>query len=500
LIPPKFRSRIVVIGAGLGGLAAAIRLRLAGCEVHVIERNDQVGGKMGDLEWNGYRWDTGPSLLTMPHVLADLWGRAGAKLEEDLELTRLPATCRYRWEDGTLADEDEAFWARPDVAAFLRHGRGLYEISAETFLHRPLDEWTRQLAPGKLHLLRHLPKIIDPRPLAALTARFFPDSPHLQQLFNRFATYNGSSPYLTPAAFAIIPYVQARFGGWYVAGGLHRIAEGLARLARGLGVTIETGVQADRLQRNGDGWTVFTRERDRDGGPARPLRGDGVVCNQDALEATRRLLDPGFRPAHPLSSSGFVVYAAVARQTPELAHHNLFFSGDYRREFEEIFGRGEPAGEPTVYVAVSAKSDPTRAPDGCENWFVLVNAPAAKPKFDWAARAPEYAARILGRLERFGVPDPLPFVRRLQTFTPEDFAARDLAAGGALYGYASHGPRAAFLRPPMVARLPRLVFCGGATHPGGGVPLVLLSGQMAAAKLLQQMGGKKIELPPAARA
>jgi phytoene desaturase len=491
----KFKSRVIVIGGGLGGLAAAIRLAVAGCQVTVFERGERVGGKMGTLEWEGFQWDTGPSLLTMPHVLADLWAAAGAKLEEDLELLPLPQTCRYRWQDGTVVDEDEEFWQLPEVAAFLRHARGLYDISANTFLHHPLGEWKRQLTLRNLPLLRHLPKLADPRAMARTSAGFFPKSPHLQQLFNRFATYNGSSPYKAPSAFHIIPYVQARFGGWYAKGGMVAIARAMEKLALSKGVRVECGQEVARLQENAGRWTVFHRASE--GGPVRPSHCEGVVCNMDTLAATKRFLDPGFTPKAELSMSGFVIHAAIGRGYPELAHHNILFSGDYEREFREIFHEASPASEPTIYISISGKSEAGRAPEGCENWFVLVNAPAAKPGFEWIHFAPKYADRILGMMTRFGLEDPRPHVRWMKTVTPEDFEMNHLAMGGALYGYASHSATSAFKRPAMAGAAPRLVFTGGSTHPGGGIPLVVLSGQMAARELLMQFGRPPIDLADA---
>lgn len=489
---PRFRKRVLVIGGGLGGLAAAVRCAHAGCEVTVIDRQEEPGGKMCEYQWQGYRWDMGPSLLTMPHVLRELWEQCGARLENDVELIPLDNTCRYHWSDGTVVEENADFWARPEVAAFLRHSHALYDLGANVFLHHPLSEWSRHLKLSTLGKLGHLPKMLDPRSLAATTERFFPDSPHLRQLFNRFATYNGSSPWLTPSAFHIIAGVQQRFGGWYARGGMVAIARALTTLARRKGVRFETGMEALRIQRNGPGWTVFIRPPE--GGAVRPLNGDGIICNQDALAATQRFLDPGFTPKRTLSSSGFVIAAALDTTFPDLDHHNIFFSDDYPAEFRAIFEEGESPRDPTIYICNSSHTDPGRAPAGGSNWFVLVNTPALKPGADWERFASSYADTILSKLTRFGLPDPRPHILHRKLFTPADFAIRDLSHGGALYGYASHGSLASFLRPSMVSPQHGFVFAGGSTHPGGGVPLVLLSGQMAARLLMHQLEGPEIPL------
>ena len=486
------KRRVAVIGAGVGGLTCAALLAKAGLAVTVFEKNERVGGKLNWLEADGFSWDTGPSLLTMPYVFERLWERLGRRLEDDLELVLLPVTCRYRWTDGTVIDEDGAFWERPDVARFLRYARGLYELSADAFLHHPLDEWWRQLRWRNLSKLRHLPKIASFRTMDAVVRRFFKHDPHLVQLFDRFATYNGSSPYSTPAAFNIISYVEAKFGGWYVKGGLYGIARALEKICLDLGVQILTGCEVQALGGIAGFHLQTVAERT---GPF-----DTVVCNQDVLTAYPRLLSEHpqagqFRKTHldrlTPSSSAFVLYLGVAKTYPELSHHNIFFSGDYPREFQQLFAERQPLDEPTIYVAVHSKNDPTRAPAGCENWFVLVNAPAltASKGVEWPTVAQEYGDRIIARLEsRFGFTGLGDAIRVRRHFTPADFETRYLANAGSLYGFASHGVRAAFQRPKLQpAGLKDFYFVGGSTHPGGGLPLVCLSGQTVADKILRRL-------------
>ncbi len=495
LMRPAFRSRILVIGAGLAGLAAAIRLRQSGCEVTLVERNDAPGGKLRALEWEGFRWDTGPSQFTLPQVLGNLWESVGRKLKDDLAPQRLPVTCRYWWRDGTRIDEDAGFWQQPGVDAVVRHGRGVCQAGAGALLHRPIEEWRDHLAWRRPACLPHLVKLADPRPLSSAAARFFPRSPHLQQWLGWFAGRAGASPYHAPSSMTMLPFPRAEFGGWYVAGGMQAVAAALVRLARQLGVVVETRLEAVRFEANNDAWTVFLRSRE--GGPSSPRRCDGIVCTMDALAATRRFLDPGFQPQRPLSASGFVIQAAIGRDYPELAHDNVFFSQDFHAEFADLFGRLVPPDNPTLQVTVSSKTDPSLAPAGCGNWLVFVNAPPLQPKFDWTFRAQRYADRILGQLAEFGLEDPRPHVRWMKTTTPADFAARYLSPGGALHGYATHGLRAPLQRPAIESPLPGLVFAGAATHPGPGIPQALLSGQLAARALLRQRGGPDLELAAA---
>jgi phytoene desaturase len=474
---PLTRPRsVAVIGGGLAGLASAARLAHGGAAVTVFERNPRAGGKVASKTEAGFRWDLGPSLLTMPHILNELWAECGDPAGPPLELVRLESACRYRWTDGTVIDEDAAFWSRPDAARLLAHARGIYEISEETFLMEAPDRLWRQFRPRTFARLRHLPKLAWPQTIAADVARRFRD-PHVAQIFLRFATYNGSSPYRTPAAFQIIPFVEAEFGAWYIRGGMEQLPAAIETLARSRGASIECGVTVDAVARDCGGFRL-SADRDDLG------RFDAVVCNRDAVAAGADLLPEGYRrkphPRRDPSTSGFVMLLGVRGITGSLGHHNILFSDDYPREFADLFDRRIPPGQPTVYIAISARTDPDRAPAGDENWFVLVNAPADHPGFDWAREGEAYAERVLDRIEAFGLRGLRDRIACRSLFTPADFERRDLSWRGALYGYASHGPLSAFHRPPVaVPGLPGFTFAGGATHPGGGIPLVLRSARIA---------------------
>jgi phytoene desaturase len=469
--------KTLVIGAGLGGLAAAIRLARAGHAVEVWEKNGEPGGKLKDLRVDHFSWGMGPSLLTMPHVLRELFAAAGERMEDHLQLIRLESACRYFWTDGTVIDENASFWSQPEVVKFLEYARGIYELSGEAYLNRPPGDFWRAFSLGNLGKLRHLGKVATTRTLAAEVERRISD-PHLRQIFLRFATYNGSSPYLTPATFNIIPYVEAEFGAWYVRGGMAKIAEALAALAQRNGVTF-------RFNTTATGWNG-TEATARDSSRS---RADFLVCNADVLSAQTGFLsglfsaqvrEKALRP--PLSNSGFILFLGVRGCDPRLAHHNIFFSDDYPREFAEIHGEKISPHEPTIYISVSSRTDPDHAPEGHDNYFILVNAPARDPRQEWTkAEAQGYRDLVLKRLERFGFDDLSSRIAAERIFTPGDFATRDLAHHGSLYGWASHSVRASLFRPPLRAPGTRNVFfAGGTTHPGGGIPLVLLSGKMVA--------------------
>ena len=299
--------------------------------------------------------------------------------------------------------------------------------------------------------------------------------PHLRQIFLRFATYNGSSPYRTPATFNIIPYVEAKFGAWYVRGGLTRIAEKLAELAEKLGVKFRYSTTAAAWY--GDHAVAEDGTR---------CRASYLICNADVLGAMTGFLSPRckgsvrekiLQPA--LSSSGFILFLGVRGRDARLAQHNIFFSNDYPREFGQIHNQKISPTEPTIYISISARSDSDHAPPDHDNYFVMVNVPARSAP--WSEEEIQaYQDLILRRLDVFGFHLPERIVSEW-AFTPTDFATRDLAFQGSLYGWASHSVRTSLFRPPLRAPGKRNVFfVGGTTHPGGGIPLVLLSGKMVA--------------------
>jgi len=457
-----------VVGAGIGGLSAAIHLARAGRRVQVFEKQSSCGGKaaehVAETAVGRFRWDVGPSLLTMPHILQETLAAAGMDMEKCCPLLPVSPACRYFWQDGHVLDEDEAFWSRPDVQKYLRHAQGIHDLSADVFLRRRPQQWWRAFFDvNVLQQARHFSKVATLKSLHDLNRRYFKDA-RLVQLFDRFATYNGSSPYHTPATFAIIPYIEHTFGAWIPQDGIRAVPAALERAARSLGVEF-----------------FFNTEM-------RDLIGDrdvATVCNADVLSAESWLPESANRVrrlrSRPLSCSGFVMLLAVRGRRAQMSHHNVFFSRDYGREFAQIFDEQVPPQEPTVYVSISSRHLPGDAPEGCENWFVLVNVPA-NPKVDFSG----YGDIVLNQLTRFGVQISNNDILYRHEFGPKEIAERDNAWQGSLYGWASHSPLTALLRPPL--RHPHhrnLFFCGGSTHPGGGIPLVLLSGRMAAEAVME---------------
>ena len=477
--------RAVVVGGGLGGLATAVRLAARGWRVEVCEQGPRFGGKMNVWEREGFRFDTGPSLITMPWVFEELFAAAGASLSDHVTLAPVHPLADYVFADGTRFTYTTQLpeWLSTvgqleprDVDGFLRFmrlGARLFGLSRETFLRRP------PTAPPDLRSLRALKGLPLRRAWgnyhSTVAAHF--RSPLLRQLYDRYPTYVGSSPYSSPATLAVIPYIEYACGGWHVSGGLYRIVEGLVSVARALGVGLHTGARVLGIERAG------RRVRGVRLADGTRLEADVVVMNGDAA-TTQALLGEGGADGPPQASrslSGFVMLLGLGRRLEGLAHHTVCFSADYPREFAQLFGGRRFPDDPTVYVSAPSRTDPRLAPEGGETLFVMANAPAVDEAAWDDRRTEEARARVFERLSKSGFPDVSSDTVVSDVWTPGRLARDYLCPGGAIYGTHSHGWRSAFLRPPN--RHPRvggLYQVGGSSHPGGGTPTVLLSAQITA--------------------
>ncbi|MDQ3705467.1 MAG: phytoene desaturase family protein [Chloroflexota bacterium] len=487
-------SHVAVVGAGLGGIGAAVRLAAQGHRVTLVEKNATSGGKLNMVEAEGFRFDTGPSLVTLPGVLSETFHAAGRRMEDYLTLEPLEPICRYRYPDGSSLDisshlprlvAEVGGFAPGDVTGlfrFLAYARRMFERAGPVFLLRERPRLLDLISRRGLDALRIDAHISMDRAVR----RFFKD-PRMVQLFDRYATYNGSSPYKAPATLAMIPYLEIAGGGYYVKGGLYRIVESLMEVAGDLGVRFMPECEVEQVNvepTKGFAGAKATGVRLKDGSD---LRADSVIVNADPMYAYPALVPEMFRDEQLMkrmerlepSCSGFVLLLGVRGDYPELAHHNIFFSRDYRSEFDYIFDRREPAPDPTIYVACTSKSDPTQAPPGHSNLFVLVNAPALSSDIYWPARRDLYRDHILTRLESCGLRGLRERIVYQETITPLDFQEKYHAWQGSLYGLSSNSRSTAFQRPPNRAPgVPNLFFVGGSVHPGGGIPLVLLSARL----------------------
>jgi phytoene desaturase len=483
---------VAIVGAGIGGLAAAIRLAAAGRRVAIYEQNPAPGGKMSELRQDGFRWDTGPSVITMRHVFTDLFAAAGRRLEDYLTLLPVDPLTRYFYRDGTVLDAtgDLGRMAAQiesldphDVEGyldFLEYAARLHRITGPVFIYNQPPTLRNFLAVPPADMVK-----VDPWLTMDGAIRRRVRSPHLRQLLGRFATYVGASPYKAPATLSVIAHVELTGGVWYPRGGIYAIADALYRLAVELGVKVHLNTGVARIMA-ADGRVTGLQLVD-----GRQIPTTTVLANVDVTTVYTHLLDANLAPqrvrtlqATGTSCSGFVLLLGVEGLHPQLAHHNIFFNADYQQEFVDIFTRGRPPSDPTVYVAVTSKTDSSHAPEGCENWFVLVNAPALGPQFDWAADAATYRELVFATLAKSGL-DLRGKVRSEALLTPHDIERLTGAWRGALYGISSNEALNAFRRPHnRCSDLAGLYFAGGTTHPGGGVPMVALSGKVAADMIL----------------
>ena len=490
------RDRVVVVGAGLGGLAAAIDLARSGREVTVLERAAQPGGKMRTVDVGGFAVDAGPTVFTMRWVFDGLFEDAGTRLADELEIEAATVLARHAWRaGGTLdlfADVDASATAIGEFAGareadgfrrFIARARDVYDTLEDSFIAQ--ENPGSSMALVKRLGVRGIPALARTRPDATLwraLGGYFHDR-RLRQLFGRYATYVGSSPLSAPATLMLIAHVE-QSGVWRVAGGMHATARALARVATRLGATIE-----------------FERDvaaiRTRHGRIAAVELGDGtryeaetVVFNGDASALGAGLLGGEVAKAAPdvprmqRSLSAITWCLAAHTRGFALSHHNVFFAEDYPEEFRRIFERRDIVDAPTVYLCAQARSPrdvATTAPE-VEPLLMLVNAPADGDAEPIAAAAMD---EVRGRAERLLAECGLELTAEDQIVTgPPQFHERFPGTGGALYGRANHGPFASFERPGPATDIPGLYLAGGSAHPGAGVPMATLSGRLAAARIV----------------
>lgn len=483
----KRSKKIAVIGAGLGGLASAAMLASRGHHVDLFEKNTYPGGKIQEFSQEGYRFDAGPGLLTLPFVLEQVFKKCGEKASDYLEWMPVEPLCRYQFSDGTLfynyldqnKNRDELMRIAPeDIEAwkeFMDYTTRLYRHTSEAFIFNPLYHF-RDLN------LRNIPalfKIDAFRTVSSRVDRYF-SSPRLRQLFKRFTTYNGSSPYLAPATLNVIPYVELRLGGFYIKGGMYELIRALIKLCGRCGVHFHAGVNINQILLNPLKRKCVSGIK-ADG---KNYGYDAVISNSDATETFLKLL-----PEESLSSfrkskisriepscSGFVLMLGVQRDYEQLEHHNIFFSSQYKREFQSIFEEKELPEDPTIYLTNTSHTQPDDAPPGCSNFFILVNAPYTEEQQPWNEWRETYSEHLIQTLEKRGLEGLGDAVVVQKVITPSDFEEQFRSNRGSIYGTSSNNRSAAFVRPRNQSPwFQNLYLCGGSTHPGGGIPLVLQS-------------------------
>lgn len=508
--------RVVVVGAGLAGLAAGAELASNGFRVTIVDQNDHLGGKMNLLEEDGYRFDMGPTIITLPQVLRGILERAGRDPRDYIDLIDLDPQWRCFFEDGTVIDLrkdvgtmvsrlDEQFpGAAPGTgyARFVEWSRRMYRLSERVFFFNDLGGITDMMKspPKDAGLLGDVMQMRMHATVADTIHKFIKE-PHVAQMCEHFLQYVGSSPFLSPAILGLICSAQVDNGCWYAMspdgtdGGTRMVARSLARLLEESGFEFVGGRRVLRITHDGGRATGVELD---DGSR---IEADVVISNCDVQRTHRDLLGdvPAARTRqeslarkYEPACSGVVLYLGLDRQYEHLAHHNFLFSSDSRNEFADIYKRGVPAEDPTLYLAVPSRTDPTQAPAGCEAFYVLVHTAYRRPGQVWEGPGgllERYRPVIIDKLKRHGMGDIEEHIRVDRWLTPDGIDRMYNAEGGAIYGLASHGKLAGGFKPKNRSNvLKDLYLAGGSANPGPGVPMVLMSGVTAARAVMDDLG------------
>jgi len=498
------KQHVGVIGSGLAGLAAACTLAARGHRVEVFEKNAWLGGKAAQLCEKGFRFDMGPTILIQPSVLRKIFDEAGKRMEEYVPMVRLDPQWRCFFEDGSqldlkddareMAAQLDAVWPKMGAGylKFLETSEQLHSISDRFFFWRSIGSMRDTMDVGgafDLKVLRDVMRMRLGKTVAGTIREFIPDA-NTAQMLDHFVQYVGSSPDASPAILCAIGHMQMEEGIWYPVGGTRAVPLGLVKLAKELGVVFHT--ETDVVK-------ILTDEPEFGQRAAKRVNGlvttrgavhtfDAVVSNADAVRTHRELLGgavarhfDGKRSYEP-ACSGVVLYLGLNKRYEHLAHHDFVFSRDAHEEFHHIYDLGEPAPDPTCYLAATAASDPTSAPEGGEALYVLVHTPYLRPHHDWTKMFPAYRQVILDKLKRTaGMEDIEERIVFESALTPQDIHERYRVLNGAIYGISSHGVfQGAFKPANQIKELKGLYLAGGAAHPGPGMPMVMMSGWIAA--------------------
>ena len=479
-------KKVIVIGSGIAGLAVSIRLALKGYNVQVFEQNSYPGGKLSSFSIKDYRFDAGPSLFTMPHLVTELFKLAGEDVKNYFEFSKKEIACNYFWQDGTsftaygerkkFLKEVEKIFGEPqyNVDKYLKKAKKKYDLTSSLFLEQSLHKVKTFISLDTLKALFQLKTFELQKSLHQANTQSF-SSPHLIQLFDRYATYNGSDPYQTSGIMTLIQHLESAYGTFVPKKGMVSITESLYGLAKRLGVkfSFETVVKEIKVELG-----VISGIKTKSGS----FSSDYVISNMDVFHTYKKLLPNEILPINRLkqerSSSAVIFYWGIKKSFPDLDLHNIFFSKNYKKEFQAIFKDKTVSEDPTIYINITSKEVVGDAPKGCENWFIMINTPADHGQ-DWTQIVNRLRSHIITNISKRLNVNLKNLIVCEEVLTPPDIESKTQSYMGALYGASSNDTMAAFLRHPNFSnRIKNLYFCGGSVHPGGGIPLCLLSAKI----------------------
>ena len=491
--------RVTVIGAGLGGISAAISLKAAGYDVEVFEKNSQIGGKLNVMEKDGFTFDLGPSIFTLPQFFQDLFERAGKKMDDYVQLDAVtphwrnlfenkPTIDLYQEEDlmrrelDKLPGDPEAHWR--EFKAFLTYGREQYDIVNDGYFDKGLDNLWEFISYYKLKLLGGK---IDYKNTMSESIHQRLSDPQLRMIFEYFIKYVGSSAMDSPGYMNLMPMIQFDYGLWYVRGGMYNLAKGLGKLMEEMGIPIHLNADVEAIEKSGKRVTGI---RMTDG---TVHASDIIVSNMEVIPAYKKLLNEPISFTRKLEKfapacSGIVLHIGTDKIFPQLAHHNFFYSEDQHKHFDTVFHKKQLPQDPTLYVVAPTRTDPSKAPEGCDNIKILPHIPPLEEGSDITHE--DYVAlkdRCIDKMERCGLKGLRESIVVEDLLTPVDIERMYRSNRGSIYGVVTDWKlNYGFKAPKTSSRYKNLYFTGGSTNPGGGMPMVILSGQQCADRIIKR--------------
>ncbi|MFQ3296664.1 MAG: phytoene desaturase [Polaribacter sp.] len=479
-------KKAVIVGAGIAGIASAIRLQNKGYAVQVLEKNAYPGGKLTQLKGKGFRFDAGPSLFTMPNLVTELFEISGKKPSDYFNYDQLDILCNYFFEDGTIisANSDINTFANEisqkttdsaeSIKKHLKKSKFIFSATEEQFLNKSLHKISSFLSFATLRSIFKLPFLQIFSSMHQINEKAFKDSKTIR-LFNRYATYNGSNPYKAPGILNIIPHLEFGLGAYLPKGGMHEITNSLVKLAEEIGVKFHFNIEVTAIKTDQNlAKSVQTNSNS--------YEADIVICNADIHTVYEKLI-PSVKKlkkvdAQERSSSALIFYWGIAKEFPALDVHNILFTEDYKEEFKHLFDSKTIYEDPTVYINVTSKQIKEDAPKGKENWFVMINVPSIYGQ-DWDTLVAKARQSILDKISKIMGEEIEQFIEFEEQLTPQLIQDKTNSYKGSLYGTSSNNRFSAFFRHKnFSSEYKNLFFCGGSVHPGGGIPLALSSAKI----------------------
>ena len=482
----KNNKEVVIIGGGLGGIATAIFLSQRNFKITIIEKNENIGGKMNFFTKNGYSFDTGPSLITIPYIFENMFSKVGEKMSDHLDLIKINPLFKYIFSNSDIIYDSNFSLIEKNVNNknykeldnfydFMTKASKLYNLSENTFFKNEIFS-----APSTkdLKTLLRSPFTLFFKKYSDLVNKTFKDH-RLRKIFLRYPTYVGASPYKSQSILSIIPFMELSFGGWYTRGGLYKIIESLEKIliSNGVKIILNKKVSSINIKNKKIESVVLEQEEN--------ISADIVVSNVDPI-ITKTMLDKNFRLSEKnLSMSGLVFLVGVEKKIDKLHHHNVIFSDDYENEFREIFEKNIFPSDPTIYINCPTKTDKSLAPEQCESVFIMCNAPANK-RIWGESEIKEAFNKVYAKLKSKNLSDIIDKSNFIKTITPNDLEKKFAAPFGSIYGKVSHGiSGTVFRQPNKDSKINGLYYVGGGVHPGGGTPTVIMSGEIAANRIIR---------------